>query len=371
MIEKVSKQLIDMGMRVPRDYFVTAGVGESDYQAHAGSFHLALREARIEEFNIMAYSSIMPGNARQITKPTDLVHGAVLETIIAQSNVNQGECATAAIIYGWLYDKRVGNRFGGLVCEYNGKLSEKDAGESLRGNIRELHTNGYEHYDLKDITLITKSFVPEKKFGTALVAICFVNYTVPIGFPSGTTKNILYVEEHGHGFPASAYSSPNTRFFIAQKASEAITSIKEHGELFNGYILGMTLLREEANKEEVIKISRERFCLEQELLHDLKIRSIDQVYCTKKLFENKKVQKVLRKREKLRVAISQSLDIRAGERVYKYLEDQGYIGEKPVLFYTQQYNPSKIVQNHAQKKLTVADASGIIRWLSILDQHRT
>jgi len=170
-----------IGMRVPRDYFKTTGVGESDIQIHAGSYHLALKEAGIERFNVMSYSSILPGIAREIPRPERLEHGAVMETITAVASTTKGKRAAAGIIYGWLYDKNTGQRYGGLVCEYNGNLGEKEVGKSLRMSLDELYFNGFsDKFELKDINLTTKSIVPKKKYGTALVALCFVNYEVPI-----------------------------------------------------------------------------------------------------------------------------------------------------------------------------------------------
>ena len=46
-------QGIVVGNRIPKDYFVTKGHGESDITVHAGSYHLALKQANIETFNIM------------------------------------------------------------------------------------------------------------------------------------------------------------------------------------------------------------------------------------------------------------------------------------------------------------------------------
>jgi arginine decarboxylase len=178
---KSEKKLIT-GNRVPKDFFITSGSGQSDITIHAGSYHLALREAKIERCNIICYSSILPAIANKIDIDADsLTHGAVMETITACANSKQGERATAAIIFGWLYNKQTGEKYGGLVCEYNGNKTEELAVEELNASLRELYENGYsEDYDLKDIELHSKSFVPDKKFGTALVAICFVNYEHPV-----------------------------------------------------------------------------------------------------------------------------------------------------------------------------------------------
>ena len=35
-----------VGNRIPKDYFVTSGIGESDITVHAGSYHLALKSAK-------------------------------------------------------------------------------------------------------------------------------------------------------------------------------------------------------------------------------------------------------------------------------------------------------------------------------------
>lgn len=165
------------GNRIPRSFFLTSGVGESDVTIHAGSYHLALREAGIEMCNIITYSSIMPAIAREIEKPK-LVHGSVMETICAVADSKKGKRATAGIIIGWLYDN--GKKYGGLVCEYHGCDTEEKAKRLLRMSLNELHQNGYEHMELKDIMLNTRSFVPKKKFGTALVAICFTDYVHPL-----------------------------------------------------------------------------------------------------------------------------------------------------------------------------------------------
>jgi len=180
VVDKDIAKLI-IGNRIPRDFFMTTGKGESDITIHAGSYHLALKAAGIECYNIMCYSSILPKIAREVSKPEDYVHGAVAETISAVASSKQGVRATAGIIYGWLHDRNNGDKYGGLVCEYNGELPEKEVGKSLEESIQELYTNGFqEKYELKNIRLTTQSLVPQKKYGTALVALVFVNYEYPI-----------------------------------------------------------------------------------------------------------------------------------------------------------------------------------------------
>lgn len=176
-----------VGNRVPRHYFRTSGVGESDITVHAGSYHLALREAGVEMCNIVTYSSILPGTAEEIPHTRTnmheiqqgITHGEVMEAIVAEASGVQGERITAGIIFGWLY-REDGTRHGGLVCEYNGDMTEAEAESELQKMLNELYTNGYDHFALRDIQVHTRSLVPVKKYGTALVMICFLSYDVRI-----------------------------------------------------------------------------------------------------------------------------------------------------------------------------------------------
>jgi arginine decarboxylase len=177
---KAISQSVIVGNRIPKDYFITTGAGESDITIHAGSYHLALKDAGIEVGNIMQYSSILPGIATEIERP-QLTHGEVVESIMAISHSKKGKSATAGIIFGWLHDKSTGAKYGGLVCEHNGNFSKAEVENRLKASLNELYVNGFDDtYDLRDIRIISRSFVPKKKYGTALVALCFKNYVVPI-----------------------------------------------------------------------------------------------------------------------------------------------------------------------------------------------
>jgi len=170
-----------MGNRIPKEYFIAKGHGESDITVHAGSYHLALRAAGIEMVNIMTYSSIMPAIAQEIEKPDRLVHGSVVESIMAVGTACRGERVSAGIILGWLYNRMTGQKFGGLVCEHNGCYSPAEIERLLQDSLNELYVNGFEEdYYLRDKQIIAESFVPGKKYGTALVALCFTSYLFPV-----------------------------------------------------------------------------------------------------------------------------------------------------------------------------------------------
>jgi arginine decarboxylase len=82
------------------------------------------------------------------------------------ANGKKGKRVTAGLIIGWVYDNR-GNKIGGLVAEYHGSDEE---------NVAMFSSRFSSDYKLKDIEIYTRSFIPKKKYGTAIVAIVFTSY---------------------------------------------------------------------------------------------------------------------------------------------------------------------------------------------------
>ncbi|MDR0651626.1 MAG: pyruvoyl-dependent arginine decarboxylase [Candidatus Peribacteria bacterium] len=171
---------ITLGCRIPKEYFETSGKGESDIAIHAGSYHLALKDANIEKYNIMTYSSILPGIAQLIPQPKTMTHGGVVESIMSACTVNQGERGAAGIIYGRLYHRKTNEKYGGLVCENYGDYSGEELQLLLQESLNELYINGFqEEYRLEEIKHLHETIVPQKKYGTAIVALCFTSYYYP------------------------------------------------------------------------------------------------------------------------------------------------------------------------------------------------
>ncbi|MFT4664142.1 MAG: arginine decarboxylase [Gammaproteobacteria bacterium] len=169
-----------IGNRIPKDFFITSGSGESDVCVHAGSYHLALKNAGIEKANIITYSSVLPSIATQIENPKKIVLGSVMETIMAVANGAKNELLSAGIKYGWLYHRITGEKYGGLVCEHSGNISENELESILYLSLIELYENGFEDdYELREEKLIKNSFTPQKKYGTVIVSLCFMNYLYP------------------------------------------------------------------------------------------------------------------------------------------------------------------------------------------------
>jgi arginine decarboxylase len=172
-----ARERVLTGNRIPKDFFLTSGVGQSDITVHAGSYHLALRDAGIEMCNIISYSSILPAIATEVPAPPEHVHGSVMESIMAVATAEAGGRATAGLVWGWLSDRGSGERYGGLVCEYNGDLDEGAATEQLHASLEELYANGYsQRYALVDRRMKLRTLVPGRRYGTALVALCFLNH---------------------------------------------------------------------------------------------------------------------------------------------------------------------------------------------------
>lgn len=177
------QKTILIGNRIPKEFFVTSGIGESDLTIHAGSFDEAMMAAGIENYNLMHYSSIMPAQAKRIQQPKKYVHGCVLETIEAVSNAEKGQRATAGIVFGWVVDKKTGKRIGGLVAEHNSHETEEYAKNELQKYIASMFESRFSNRDdveLKDVEILVRSIVPEKKYGTAMVVIGFSSHEVPV-----------------------------------------------------------------------------------------------------------------------------------------------------------------------------------------------
>ncbi|MFC2112132.1 pyruvoyl-dependent arginine decarboxylase [Bacteroidota bacterium] len=184
ILKPVQKKGFYTGNRIPVNYFETSGTGESDIAIHAGSYHLALKSANIEMCNIITYSSILPGIASRTARPNELQHGCVLESIMSVCNAGKGEIATAGIIYAWLYDRRNGSKYGGLVCEHEGNYDRQELERRLKGSLDELYYNGFEeNYYIEDARILSESLIPRKAYGTALTALCFTSYYHPVIHP--------------------------------------------------------------------------------------------------------------------------------------------------------------------------------------------
>ena len=192
------------GNRVPHEYFITQGKGESDAGSkglpfETGSYDAALLDAGIENTNVIEYTSVIPTKSKEITKKQGLKRlqwGEVLECIKAQANGEKGTTLSAAVITTSVTDPK-GKYLGGFACEYSGSGTKEEAGASLLESIvGMIERRGYgkmtnPELQKNNITdkgykiLPGKHFVYDtltvtKSYGSVLTAICFVSHNFPI-----------------------------------------------------------------------------------------------------------------------------------------------------------------------------------------------
>lgn len=198
--------MIILGNRVPYEYFITKGKGESDAGSEGlpyetGSYDAALFEAGIQNTNVIEYTSVMPTDSKQISKEEGLKRlqwGEVLECIKAQSNGKRGSKISAAVMTTSVTDPK-GKYLGGFAVEYSGSGTKRDAEASLAesvtgiierrgygkvkggGNLQlykdnvtdsgyKIHPGKIFEYENLDVT---------KEHGSVFTAICFVSYKIP------------------------------------------------------------------------------------------------------------------------------------------------------------------------------------------------
>lgn len=193
-----------LGNRIPYEYFITKGKGESNAGSEGlpyetGSYDDALNNAGIENCNVIEYTSVIPTQAKEISREEGIKRlqwGEVLECIKAQANGRRGQKISAAVITTSITDPK-GRYLGGFACEYSGNGTKEQAEESLGDSITGMiKRRGYGSIQGK-ITLYKDNITdkgykihPGNKFeydyldvkeehGSVFVAICFVSYRYP------------------------------------------------------------------------------------------------------------------------------------------------------------------------------------------------
>ena len=103
-----------------------------------------------------------------------------MKTIMAVSHGYQDEFVSAGVVYAWMYkDENFDEKVGGLVCEVSGRYRIEELESRLIRVINDLHQKTYGKYYLGELNLITEGITIEKRYGTALAALCFVDFLQP------------------------------------------------------------------------------------------------------------------------------------------------------------------------------------------------
>jgi len=193
-----------LGNRVPYEYFITQGKGESDAGSkglpyETGSYDAALFNAGIQNANVIEYTSVMPTESKEIPRDEGLKRlqwGEVLECIKAQANGKRGSKISAAVITTSVTDPK-GKYLGGFACEYSGSGTKEEAGKSLLesivgmierrgyGKIKNpalykdnVTDNGYKVHPGKHF--VYQDLHVTKEHGSVFTAICFISYMFPV-----------------------------------------------------------------------------------------------------------------------------------------------------------------------------------------------
>ena len=195
---------LKIGNRIPIEYFYTAGKGQSDYGGkglpfEAGAYDAALTEAKIEQGNIVLYSSLIPPEAKEITREKALkkMHwGAVVESILAKMTGTKGQHINASVLTTQVYNPKKEYQ-GTFVCEYAGYGNDAAARSTLIHDVAEMvERRGWgtikgkaqlhklnktsKGWYFKPHRFHGENLIVTKKFGACLAGLCFTEYAVPL-----------------------------------------------------------------------------------------------------------------------------------------------------------------------------------------------
>lgn len=210
--------MIILGNRVPYEYFITKGKGESDAGSEGlpyetGSYDAALFDAGIQNANVIEYTSVMPTDSKQISKEEGLKRlqwGEVLECIKAQSNGKKGSKISAAVMTTSVVDPK-GKYLGGFAVEYSGSGTKEDSEVSLAESVTGIiERRGYGKLKGGDNLVMYKDNITDngykihpgeifeyenlkvtKQHGSVFAAICFVSYKFPTLKLRARSKNAM------------------------------------------------------------------------------------------------------------------------------------------------------------------------------------
>jgi arginine decarboxylase len=183
MPKKLASHYLEIGCRIPRDYFWVIGWGESDVGIETGSYDAALTMAGIENFNVMLYTSVLPPEAIELPRFPDIHHGSVLEGIIAVQHTDRPRTRiTAGLLLAKVFRRSDESYLGGFACEYAGNGSVEEAETNLQEAMQQLFARRYQtrFYKLEFGKSVVRTYTPDKSFGTLLVGVGFASYLVPV-----------------------------------------------------------------------------------------------------------------------------------------------------------------------------------------------
>ncbi len=182
------------GNRVPEKYFVTSGRGDTDIGPgddpwETGAYDMALKDAKIENFNVMTYTSVLPPESKEIPiseAEKYFHHGAVIETIMASVKGVKGDTLCTGVGRIWVRRKSDSKLIGGFAAEYekvhktgiSTTSAEKLAKEMLHISLMGIFDRRYnkDEYEFFGETHKVDAFMVKHKFGVSLTSLCWISY---------------------------------------------------------------------------------------------------------------------------------------------------------------------------------------------------
>ncbi len=182
------------GVRYPTLAFHTGGVGQANDGIPPQPFETfcydsALMQAKIENFNVIPYTSVLPKELFGNIVPVDKVaskfkHGAVLEVIMAGNGANRDDHKAIATGVGicWGKDKN-GELIGGWAAEYveyfdthiDDEIAEGHAKMWLNKSLKhELEIRGVEKHS--EFQMFHNYLNITEQFGYSLTCLGFLNF---------------------------------------------------------------------------------------------------------------------------------------------------------------------------------------------------
>ena len=196
---------MELGTRYPTLGFYTGGAGQADDGIPPQPFETfcydsALLQAKIQDFNVVPYTSVLPPELFGNIVPVDQVahtfkHGAVLEVIMAGNGAKSTEHKAIATGIGivWGKDKK-GKFLGGWAAEYveyfdtyiDDEIAKGHCEMWLNKSLRhELEIRGVEKHS--EFQLWHNYVNITKPFGYCLTAMGFLNFKFA---PLATAKGV-------------------------------------------------------------------------------------------------------------------------------------------------------------------------------------
>ena len=181
------------GTRYPTLAFHTGGAGQAEDGIPPQPFETfcydsALAEAKIQDFNVIPYTSVLPpelfGNIVPVDRVVDhFKHGAVLEVIMAGNGARREEHKAIATGVGIVWGQKNGKFVGGWAAEYveyfdtyiDDDIAKAHAEMWLTKSLNhELDLRGMKQHS--DFQFFHNFVNIEQAFGYSLTALGFLNF---------------------------------------------------------------------------------------------------------------------------------------------------------------------------------------------------